>query len=565
MVSCRRCSIASPPSAATWVGCSARRARPMSIRRQTDEWLRAAEAARQAGRHDEAADLYRRVLGRRSADPARPARPPRGRAGGGTLRRRPSRPSSASSRRWRRPSARPRRSVWPASTTSGPARSCDGGRPAAAIPHLKSALRTVAGFHPGRGGARRGAGARGRRPGGRAHLGAGAGGPAEPAHPGPSGAGIPGRGTPDAHDRALPPGPRTRARRPRPGRRARPGLPRAGDARRGGRSSWRRSRRARPTCPSSMRTSPPSSSTAESGGRRARSTGGRSSSGAPGTGRTAAISADAIGGGMAGSSVRPAARWNSLRPVAVLSRCGRGRSPPWIWSFPPSVPRATRRSGSVAAIRCAERAGPGSLAWARPCASGVASRSASPRRAAPSTGRASCLGCRVDPPEFDRARGAGLYAGPLRHALHALKFRGKRALARPLAELIREQCAAGAARPAARPWCRCRWPGARLRERGFNQAELIADRLGAVLDLPVRRRWLARVRETAPQTDLAAADRRTNVDGAFVASSSVAGRHVVLVDDVLTTGATCRECARALRAAGARRDRRRDRRARSPA
>jgi ComF family protein len=167
-----------------------------------------------------------------------------------------------------------------------------------------------------------------------------------------------------------------------------------------------------------------------------------------------------------------------------------------------------------------------------------------------STGQAACAGCRLDPPEFDRARGAGLYTGSLRHALHALKFRGQRALARPLAELIREQCLSvlGPAEalvpvPLART---------RQRERGFNQAELIADRLGALLDLPVRRRWLARVRDTAPQTDLAAVERRTNVDGAFVASSSVAGRHVVLVDDVLTTGATSRACARALRAAGAR-------------
>jgi ComF family protein len=161
-----------------------------------------------------------------------------------------------------------------------------------------------------------------------------------------------------------------------------------------------------------------------------------------------------------------------------------------------------------------------------------------------------CPACRVDPPEFDRARGAGLYAGPLRRALHALKFRGRRSLARPLADLICEQCLpvlrAGGEVLVPVPLAR-----ARLRERGFNQAELIAERLGAALDLPVRRRWLARVRDTAPQTDLAAAERMANVDGAFVAGSAVTGRHVILVDDVLTTGATSRACARALRAAGA--------------
>ncbi|MGH7393219.1 MAG: phosphoribosyltransferase family protein, partial [Candidatus Rokuibacteriota bacterium] len=63
---------------------------------------------------------------------------------------------------------------------------------------------------------------------------------------------------------------------------------------------------------------------------------------------------------------------------------------------------------------------------------------------------------------------------------------------------------------------------------------------------------LARARPTAPQSDLGAEARRTNVRGAFRAAPAVAGRHVVVVDDVLTTGATAAECARALRAAGAR-------------
>jgi ComF family protein len=90
-------------------------------------------------------------------------------------------------------------------------------------------------------------------------------------------------------------------------------------------------------------------------------------------------------------------------------------------------------------------------------------------------------------------------------------------------------------------------------ERGYNQAALLAERLAKALDVPLRPRWLARVRPTKPQTELTAAERRTNVREAFRGSPRVWGRHALLVDDILTTGATAAECARALRRAGARR------------
>lgn len=153
---------------------------------------------------------------------------------------------------------------------------------------------------------------------------------------------------------------------------------------------------------------------------------------------------------------------------------------------------------------------------------------------------------------FDWARSAVLYRGPVREAIHAFKFRGKRALARPLGDLVLEQ-AGDVLVPDVEALVPVPLTPARRAERGFNQAALLAERVARGGRLRVEPRWLRRVRATVPQSDLAAAAREANVSGAFVAAPAVAGRDVVIVDDVFTTGATVRECARALRAAGARR------------
>jgi ComF family protein len=162
-----------------------------------------------------------------------------------------------------------------------------------------------------------------------------------------------------------------------------------------------------------------------------------------------------------------------------------------------------------------------------------------------------CHACAVAPPPFDYARAAGAYAGALRDALHAFKFGGKRALARPLGDLVIEQCG-GLLGPHVDALVAVPLTRARERERGFNQAALLASHLAAASGLPVKPRWLSRRHRTRSQTELTADERRANVAGAFAASPRVAGAHVLVVDDILTTGATAGECARTLRGAGAR-------------
>jgi len=88
-------------------------------------------------------------------------------------------------------------------------------------------------------------------------------------------------------------------------------------------------------------------------------------------------------------------------------------------------------------------------------------------------------------------------------------------------------------------------------ERGFNQAHEIARRVTAICGRPLRAEILLRTRHTAAQMDLALAERRRNVRGAFVARDELAAAHMVVIDDVMTSGATLDEIAAALKRAGA--------------
>ena len=148
----------------------------------------------------------------------------------------------------------------------------------------------------------------------------------------------------------------------------------------------------------------------------------------------------------------------------------------------------------------------------------------------------------------DRARAVGAYDGSLRAIVHALKYEGRRSLARPLATFMRMR---GADVLGGADWVvPVPLHPSRRRERGFNQAADLARHLG----LPTCNA-LARIRETRTQTDLPAAARHRNVSGAFAlaprAAACVSERVIVLVDDVSTTGATLEACALVLKEAGA--------------
>jgi ComF family protein len=145
-----------------------------------------------------------------------------------------------------------------------------------------------------------------------------------------------------------------------------------------------------------------------------------------------------------------------------------------------------------------------------------------------------------------RSRAIGEYEGTLRSIVHALKYDARRSLAKPLAARMREM--GHAVLEDANLVVPVPLHASRRRERGFNQAKDLAEHLG----LPVVHA-LKRVRATAPQVSLAAGRRHANVRDAFRptrAAHRLAGKIVVIVDDVSTTGATLEACARALDAAG---------------
>ena len=168
----------------------------------------------------------------------------------------------------------------------------------------------------------------------------------------------------------------------------------------------------------------------------------------------------------------------------------------------------------------------------------------------PQKTKAKCWKCRNNQPPYRALRSWSVFNGPTREALHRLKYRRDLGLGDTLSErlipfLVDLQWKIDLIVPVP-------LGSARLKERGYNQAALLAWPVAARLGIHYSSTALLRIKESKSQVGLSLAERRANVDGIFKAGSRlVMGKSVLVIDDVTTTGATIESCAAALSQAGA--------------
>jgi len=217
----------------------------------------------------------------------------------------------------------------------------------------------------------------------------------------------------------------------------------------------------------------------------------------------------------------------------------------------------TAWSAAPVCTACVERVGPQTGALCEICGESLGMESA---RFAAAMGASACTLCRLAPPDFARAVAYAAYDDELREMLHLLKYERVLTLADAplgdwLAAAVMELAASASAEVTviAVPLF-----AARERQRRFNQSVVLADVAVARLKkvwpgLVTAHRAMERVRDTDAQYGLTPHQRRKNLRGAFriVDTEAVRGKEVLLVDDIMTTGATARECARVLVRAGA--------------
>ncbi len=229
-------------------------------------------------------------------------------------------------------------------------------------------------------------------------------------------------------------------------------------------------------------------------------------------------------------------------PLAVLRQDGRARI--WLRSagtalldllFPPRC-AGCGRIGTLFCLACQSKIEPIPAATC-------------PRCGHPYAGAALCPECRRNPSHLDAIRSTAVFSGPLREAIHSFKYGNGQALAPLLgARLAQTWRDRGLAADLIVP---VPLHAERLRERGYNQAALLARVLAPAAGVPLDEGIVMRQKATQQQALLNAVERRENVKDAFMCRGEVTGLRVVLVDDVCTTGSTLEACAAALRAGGA--------------
>ncbi|MFN3235380.1 MAG: ComF family protein [Gammaproteobacteria bacterium] len=161
-----------------------------------------------------------------------------------------------------------------------------------------------------------------------------------------------------------------------------------------------------------------------------------------------------------------------------------------------------------------------------------------------------CGNCLKHHAYYDQITAVFEYLEPIVGAIHALKFGGKRQVARALATLFKEQYP-----DILLPDILIPMPlhPKRHSQRSFNQAIEIAKPLRRLYKIPIARKWVVRIKHTKPQAQCQAKQRRENVKDAFKVIKPVQDKHIVIIDDIVTTGSTVNELAKTLKKAGARR------------
>ena len=187
------------------------------------------------------------------------------------------------------------------------------------------------------------------------------------------------------------------------------------------------------------------------------------------------------------------------------------------------------------------------------CANPLPQTTSSPRRRGSKFDETTCSGCQAYPPSYEATICAADYAPPLDHLVLQLKFSARLPLAPWFAEMLRDAMLARPGLPLPELLCPVPLGPARLVERGYNQALEIARPLGRLLGVAVAPSLALRQLDTRAQSGVSPHERAENIRGAFAIAepSLIEGRHVGLVDDVMTSGHTLEELAATFKRFGA--------------